>query len=177
MLPDWSLLTSLEMVQPPVAASSALPGSCCLIACCCRRRRRWFRRCPATLCALPTTHRVPLHPFNRPSTQRSNARGPNFTSYLSSIRRMYTPFVLHPFIERLRAQPGFSSADPELIAEAEAHPAYCLAMPHLEPACSAIAMRRERTRSSGICMAPALGSGSGALCLAEAQCTRCLCAG
>jgi len=40
---------------------------------------------------------------------------------------MYKSFVLHPFIERLRAHPGFSSADPELIAEAEAHPAYCLA--------------------------------------------------
>jgi hypothetical protein len=40
---------------------------------------------------------------------------------------MYKSFVLHPFIERLRANPGFSSADRELIAEAEAHPAYCLA--------------------------------------------------
>ena len=39
---------------------------------------------------------------------------------------MYKPFVLHPFIQRLRAHPGFSSADRELIAEAEAHPAYCL---------------------------------------------------
>jgi hypothetical protein len=40
---------------------------------------------------------------------------------------MYKPFVLHPFIERLRAHPGFASADRELIAEAEAHPAYCSA--------------------------------------------------
>jgi TPR repeat protein len=40
---------------------------------------------------------------------------------------MYKSFVLHPFIERLRAHPGFSSADRELIAEAEAHPAYCSA--------------------------------------------------
>jgi TPR repeat protein len=40
---------------------------------------------------------------------------------------MYKSFVLHPFIQRLRAHPGFSSADRELIAEAEAHPAYCLA--------------------------------------------------
>jgi hypothetical protein len=39
---------------------------------------------------------------------------------------MYKSFVPHPFIERLRANPGFSSADRELIAEAEAHPAYCL---------------------------------------------------
>jgi hypothetical protein len=39
---------------------------------------------------------------------------------------MYKSFVLHPFIQRLRAHPGFSSADRELIAEAEAHPAYCL---------------------------------------------------
>jgi len=39
---------------------------------------------------------------------------------------MYKSFELHPFIERLRAHPGFSSADRELIAEAEAHPAYCL---------------------------------------------------
>ena len=39
---------------------------------------------------------------------------------------MYKSFVPHPFIERLRAHPGFSSADRELIAEAEAHPAYCL---------------------------------------------------
>jgi hypothetical protein len=121
-----------------------------------------------------------VHPFNRPSTQRSNARGSNFPSYLSSIRRMYKSFVLHPFIERLRAHPGFSSADPELISEAEAHPAYCLA----SRACLQRyrdAMRRERTRSSGplsgMCMAPALGSGSGAHCFAEAQCARCLCAG
>ena len=54
---------------------------------------------------------------------------------------------------------------------------------HLEPACSigrrfsAITKRREHTRSSGLCMAPALGSGSGALCFAEAQCALCLCAG
>jgi TPR repeat protein len=40
---------------------------------------------------------------------------------------MYKSFVLHPFIKRLRAHPGFSSADRELIAEAEAHPAYCVA--------------------------------------------------
>jgi hypothetical protein len=40
---------------------------------------------------------------------------------------MYKSFVLHPFIERLRAHPGFASADRELIAEAEAHPAYCMA--------------------------------------------------
>jgi TPR repeat protein len=40
---------------------------------------------------------------------------------------MYKSFVLHPFIERLRVHPGFSSADRELVAEAEAHPAYCLA--------------------------------------------------
>jgi hypothetical protein len=40
---------------------------------------------------------------------------------------MYKSFVLHPFIQRLRAHPGFSSADPALVAEAEAHPAYCLA--------------------------------------------------
>ncbi len=39
---------------------------------------------------------------------------------------MYKSFVPHSFIERLRANPGFSSADRELIAEAEAHPAYCL---------------------------------------------------
>jgi hypothetical protein len=40
---------------------------------------------------------------------------------------MYKSFALHPFIQRLRAHPGFSSADPALVAEAEAHPAYCLA--------------------------------------------------
>ena len=40
---------------------------------------------------------------------------------------MYKSFELHPFIQRLRAHPGFSSADRELIAEAEAHPAYCSA--------------------------------------------------
>jgi TPR repeat protein len=40
---------------------------------------------------------------------------------------MYKSFVLHPFIERLRAHPAFASGDRELIAEAEAHPAYCLA--------------------------------------------------
>ena len=40
---------------------------------------------------------------------------------------MYKSFELHPFIQRLRAHPGFSSADRELAAEAEAHPAYCLA--------------------------------------------------
>jgi hypothetical protein len=40
---------------------------------------------------------------------------------------MYKSFVLHPFIQRLRAHPGLASADRELIAEAEAHPAYCLA--------------------------------------------------
>jgi hypothetical protein len=40
---------------------------------------------------------------------------------------MYKPFALHPFIQRLRAHPGFASSDRELIAEAEAHPAYCLA--------------------------------------------------
>ena len=51
---------------------------------------------------------------------------------------------------------------------------------HLEPACSAgrrccaIATCRERPRSSGMCMAPALGSGSGALCFAEAHCALCL---
>jgi hypothetical protein len=44
----------------------------------------------------------------------------------SRQRSMYKPFELHPFIQRLRAHPGFSSADRELIAEAEAHPAYCL---------------------------------------------------
>jgi hypothetical protein len=33
---------------------------------------------------------------------------------------MYKSFGLHPFIQRLRAHPGFSSADRELIAEAEA---------------------------------------------------------
>ncbi len=40
---------------------------------------------------------------------------------------MYKSFVLHPFIQRLRAHPGLASADREHIAEAEAHPAYCLA--------------------------------------------------
>jgi hypothetical protein len=56
------------------------------------------------------------------------ALGPNFPSRFSSRRRsMYKPFVLHPFIQRLREHPGFASADRELIAEAEAHPAYCLA--------------------------------------------------
>jgi hypothetical protein len=54
---------------------------------------------------------------------------------------------------------------------------------YLEPACSAgrrccaIAMRRERPRSSGMCTAPALGSGSGGLCFTEAQYALCLCAG
>ena len=38
---------------------------------------------------------------------------------------MYKSFELHPFIQRLRAQPAL--ADRELAAEAEAHPAYCLA--------------------------------------------------
>ena len=53
---------------------------------------------------------------------------------------------------------------------------------YLEPACSAgrrccaIATCHERPRSSGMCMAPALGSGSGALCFAEAHCVLCLCA-
>jgi hypothetical protein len=39
---------------------------------------------------------------------------------------MYKSFAPHPFIEPLRAHPGFASGDPALIAEAEAHPAYCL---------------------------------------------------
>jgi hypothetical protein len=80
--------------------------------------------CPCLLFSCPS--RVPLHPFNRPSTQRSNARGHNSPSRFSSRQRsMYTSFVLHPFIQRLRAHPGLASADRELIAEAEAHPAYC----------------------------------------------------
>jgi hypothetical protein len=40
---------------------------------------------------------------------------------------MYKSFVPHPFIEHLRANLGFSSADRDLAAEAEAHFAYCLA--------------------------------------------------
>ena len=43
---------------------------------------------------------------------------------------MSKSFVPHPFIQRLRANPAYgnySSADRELIAEAEAHPEYCLA--------------------------------------------------
>ena len=53
---------------------------------------------------------------------------------------------------------------------------------HLEPSCSAgrrccaVAMRRERPRSSGMCTAPSLGSGSVGLCVAEAHCALCLCA-
>jgi TPR repeat protein len=35
--------------------------------------------------------------------------------------------MLHPFIDCLRTHPGLSSANHELIAEAEAHPVYCLA--------------------------------------------------
>ena len=42
-------------------------------------------------------------------------------------RVQVSPLAPHPFIQRLRAHPGFASADRELIAEAEAHPAYCLA--------------------------------------------------
>ena len=51
---------------------------------------------------------------------------------------------------------------------------------YLEPACSAwrrccaIATCRERPRSSGMCMDPVLGSGSGELCFAEAHCPLCL---
>ena len=47
-------------------------------------------------------------------------------NFSANAFEQYKSFVPHPFIERLRANPGFSSADRELIAEAEAHPAYCL---------------------------------------------------
>ena len=132
--------------------------------------------------ALPPARRVPLHPFNRPSTQRSNARGPNSPSRFSSRQRsMYKSFVLHPFIQRLRVcntctpvsrQPTVSSL---LKLRRTPHTAW-----YLEPACSAgrrccaIATCRERPRSSGMCMAPVLGSGSGELCFAEARCVLCL---
>jgi TPR repeat protein len=36
-------------------------------------------------------------------------------------------YNLHPFIVRLREHPGFASADRKLVAEAEAHPLYCMA--------------------------------------------------
>jgi hypothetical protein len=107
-------------VRPEFSTASRCPPARLL-------RRRCSPR-PSRSSSCPSRPASQLHPFNSPSTQRSNARGPNSPSRFTSRQRsMYKSFVLHPFIERLRAHPGFASADRELIAEAEAHPAYCLA--------------------------------------------------
>ncbi len=127
------------------------------------------------LCLLSPARRVPLHPFNRPSTQRSNARCPTLRHV--SVRddvpctspSCFIPLPSACARTPVSRQPTESSL---LKLRRTPHTAW-----HLEPACSAIATRREHPRSSGMCMAPVLGSGSGALCFAEAQCARCLCAG
>ena len=66
------------LVGPPNSHVATPPTTCCCRCLC---------PYPTPPFALPPARRVPLHPFKRPSTQRSNARGPNSPSRFSSRRR------------------------------------------------------------------------------------------